>query len=108
MTYLQTFANIKSKNTNNILVYIFSGGQWISGDDRVLIEERSGYNYANLFTFTRELEMFVKEERSLLILNILYLLKAVMIFGSKFLITFIINIKSAMPKYIYPATGQVG
>ncbi len=38
------------ENTNNILVYIFSGGQWISGDDRVLIEERSGYNYATIIS----------------------------------------------------------
>lgn len=36
------------ENTNNIIVYIFSGGQWISGDDRVSIEERSGYNYATI------------------------------------------------------------
>ena len=36
------------ENTNKILVYIFSGGNWITADNRVTIDERSGYNYATI------------------------------------------------------------
>lgn len=35
-------------NTNKIIVYIFSGGQWVSADNKVTIEERSGSNYATI------------------------------------------------------------
>lgn len=36
------------ENTNKILVYVFQNGDWVAADDKVSIEERSGYNYATI------------------------------------------------------------
>ena len=67
------------ENTNKIIVYLFSGGQWVSGDDRVTIEERSGTNYATIIanpenSYQYKIFLYVADDMNLFVEYILSLI----------------------------------